>query len=114
VVDAAEADGLEETIPGFIMSTPGTCSPTGCSGSSRASAFPSNSMPWPSAPRITASAPPGFSHLDFRHRMFTAALDHNPVPQALLYRSDQVPAEMNRLSAIANDAKAPCPPIGFT
>jgi uncharacterized protein (DUF1786 family) len=51
-------------------------------------------------------APPGVSHLDFRHRMFTAALDHQPVPQALLYRSDQVPAEMNRLSAIARDATA--------
>jgi uncharacterized protein (DUF1786 family) len=50
--------------------------------------------------------PPGVSHLDFRHRMFTAALAKSPVPQALLYRSDQVPAEMNRLSAIANGAKA--------
>jgi len=38
--------------------------------------------------------------------MFTAALANNPVPETLLYRSDQVPAEMNRLSAIANDAKA--------
>lgn len=52
------------------------------------------------------AAPPGVSHLDFRHRMFTAALANNPVPETLLYRSDQVPAEMNRLSAIANDAKA--------
>ena len=52
------------------------------------------------------TAPPGVSHLDFRHRMFAAVLDRNPVPQALLYRSDQVPAQMNRLSAIANDAKA--------
>lgn len=51
-------------------------------------------------------APPGVSHLDFRHRMFTAALDRHPVPQALLYRSDQVPAEMNRLSAIAGDVAA--------
>ena len=51
-------------------------------------------------------APPGVSHLDFRHRMFTAALADNPVPETLLYRSDQVPAEMNRLSAIANDARA--------
>jgi uncharacterized protein (DUF1786 family) len=52
------------------------------------------------------SAPPGVSHLDFRHQLFTAALVHNPVPEALLYRSDQVPAEMNRLSAIAKAAKA--------
>ncbi len=55
------------------------------------------------------AAPPGVSHLDFRHRMFTAALAQHPVPESLLYRSDQVPAEMNRLSAIADDAKAlPC------
>ena len=52
------------------------------------------------------AAPPGVSHLDFRHRMFTAALAQDPVPETLLYRCDQVPAEMNRLSAIANDAKA--------
>jgi len=52
------------------------------------------------------AAPPGVSHLDFRHRMFTAALARQPVPETLLYRSDQVPEEMNRLSAIANDAKA--------
>ena len=51
-------------------------------------------------------APPGVSHLDFRHRMFTAVLDHHPAPQALLYRGDQVPAEMNRLSAIAHAATA--------
>ena len=51
-------------------------------------------------------APAGVSHLDFRHRLFTAALDRNPVPQALLYRADQVPAQMNRLSAIAKDARA--------
>ncbi|BBO70132.1 hypothetical protein DSCA_40620 [Desulfosarcina alkanivorans] len=51
-------------------------------------------------------APPGVSHLDFRHRMFTAALDRHPVPQALLYRSDQVPEAMNRLSAIAGQARA--------
>jgi uncharacterized protein (DUF1786 family) len=52
------------------------------------------------------AAPPGVSHLDFRHRMFRSVLDRNPVPQALLYRSDEVPAEMNRLSAIAADARA--------
>ncbi|WP_372683082.1 DUF1786 family protein [Desulfosarcina sp.] len=55
------------------------------------------------------AAPPGVSHLDFRHRMFTTALAQHPVPESLLYRSEQVPAEMNRLSAIADDAKAlPC------
>lgn len=52
------------------------------------------------------AAPPSVSHLEFRHRMFTAVLDQNPVPQALLFRSDQVPAEMSRLLAIAHDAKA--------
>ncbi len=52
------------------------------------------------------AAPPGVSHLDFRHRMFTAVLDRNPVPQSLLYRSDEVPEQMNRLSAIAVDANA--------
>ena len=51
-------------------------------------------------------APPGVSHLDFRHRMFTAALAQTPVPETLLYRSDRVPTEMNRLSTIAKDARA--------
>lgn len=50
--------------------------------------------------------PPGVSHLDFRNRMFAAALDQNPAPQALLYRSDQVPREMTRLAVIAKDAAA--------
>ncbi len=52
------------------------------------------------------AAPPGVSHLDFRHRMFTTVLDHNPVPQALLYRAEQVPTTLHRLSAIAHDAMA--------
>ena len=52
------------------------------------------------------AAPPGISHLDFRHRMFTAALAQLPAPETLLYGSDQVPEEMNRLSAIATDARA--------
>ena len=51
-------------------------------------------------------APPGESHLDFRHRMFTAALESNPAPQALLYRSDEVPSQMNRLTSIAKEAQA--------
>ncbi|HSO18168.1 MAG TPA: DUF1786 family protein [Desulfosarcina sp.] len=50
-------------------------------------------------------APRGVSHLDFRHRMFTAALENAPVPQALLYSSDQVPQSMNRLVTIARDAE---------
>ena len=52
------------------------------------------------------AAPPGVSHLDFRHRMFTAALVSDPSPQALLYRSDEVPERMNRLVSIAKDAQA--------
>ncbi len=49
-------------------------------------------------------APPGVSHLDYRHQLFTAALEYNPVPQALMYRSDAVPPSMNRLLTIATDA----------
>jgi uncharacterized protein (DUF1786 family) len=49
-------------------------------------------------------APPGVSHLDFRHQSFTAALERDPVPQALMYRSDEVPESMNRLLTIADDA----------
>lgn len=49
-------------------------------------------------------APAGVSHLDFRHQLFTEQLERNPVPQALLYPSDQVPSDMNRLTAIAGDA----------
>jgi uncharacterized protein (DUF1786 family) len=51
------------------------------------------------------AAPPGVSHLDFRHRLFSAALDRDPTPQALLYRSDQIPPQMNRLATIARDAQ---------
>ena len=49
-------------------------------------------------------APPGVSHLDFRHHLFTAALENDPVPQALMYRSDEVPESMNRLLTIADNA----------
>jgi uncharacterized protein (DUF1786 family) len=52
------------------------------------------------------AAPPGVSHLDFRHRLFTAALAAQAVPQALLYRSDRIPPEMTRLQAIARAARA--------
>jgi len=50
--------------------------------------------------------PPGVSHLDFRHQLFTAALEQEPNPQVLLYRSDEVPVEMNRLTSIAADAQS--------
>ena len=47
---------------------------------------------------------PGMSHLDFRHNSFKNALDESPFPHALLYKSDDVPSTMNRLSAIAKSA----------
>lgn len=48
--------------------------------------------------------PAGVSHLDFRHNLFKARLDDNPYPHTLLFRADEVPVEMNRLSAIAASA----------
>ena len=48
--------------------------------------------------------PAGVSHLDFRHNMFQARLQERPYPHALLYRDDEVPREMNRLSSIARTA----------
>jgi uncharacterized protein (DUF1786 family) len=49
--------------------------------------------------------PPGMSHLDFRHNMFKARLADKPYPHTLLYKSDQVPASMNRLKSIARSAE---------
>ena len=48
--------------------------------------------------------PEGVSHLDFRHNLFKARLDDNPLPHTLLFKADEVPAEMNRLSSIAASA----------
>jgi uncharacterized protein (DUF1786 family) len=48
--------------------------------------------------------PSGTSHLDFRHNMFKKRLDKRPYPHVLLYRNDQVPVTMNRLSSIAKSA----------
>ena len=50
--------------------------------------------------------PPGISHLDYRHNLFKARLDDTPVPQALLFAGDQVPATFNRLRMIAQRAGA--------
>ena len=50
-------------------------------------------------------APAGVSHLDYRHSMFVDLLDKTPYPHVLLYRSDEVPDEMGRLSAIARTAR---------
>ena len=49
--------------------------------------------------------PDGISHLDYRHNIFKSILDEDPFPHALLYRSDEVPATMNRLLSIAAEAK---------
>ena len=46
----------------------------------------------------------GVSHLDCRHNIFQASLDKDPFPHALLYRSDEIPATMNRLASIAGTA----------
>ena len=49
-------------------------------------------------------APPGVSHLDFRHNLFAEALNHTPLPHRLLYPGDEVPASFNRLTTIAATA----------
>ena len=49
--------------------------------------------------------PEGMSHLDYRHNIFKANLDKNPFPHAMLFRDDEVPATMNRLTSIAESAK---------
>ena len=48
--------------------------------------------------------PAGVSHLDYRHNMFQSRLKEKPYPHVLLYRNDEVPREMNRLSSIAQTA----------
>ncbi len=48
-------------------------------------------------------APPGVSHLDFRHRLFAQRLDSNPYAHGLLYWQDAIAPEMNRLQTIAMD-----------
>ncbi len=50
--------------------------------------------------------PDGVSHLDFRHNIFSAALDENPYPHALIYKIDELPATFSRLVAISNSARA--------
>jgi uncharacterized protein (DUF1786 family) len=51
-------------------------------------------------------APPGISHLDFRHNMFTAVLNKDPRPHVLLYAKEAVPESLNRLKSIAETAAA--------
>jgi uncharacterized protein (DUF1786 family) len=49
-------------------------------------------------------APPGVSHLDFRHNLFAEALSSAPLPHRLLFASDEVPECFNRLKTIATAA----------
>lgn len=50
-------------------------------------------------------APPGVSHLDYRHRLFREALAREPAPHSLLYPAGAVPETMNRLRALAQSAR---------
>ena len=50
--------------------------------------------------------PTGVSHLDYRHQMFQSRLEEKPVPHVLLFRDDEIPREMNRLSSIAQSARS--------
>jgi uncharacterized protein (DUF1786 family) len=47
----------------------------------------------------------GLSHLDYRHNIYKSRLDTNPFPHALLYKAHEVPATLNRLTAIAQSAQ---------
>jgi uncharacterized protein (DUF1786 family) len=48
--------------------------------------------------------PAGISHLDYRHNIFQSKLQEKPYPHVLLYRNDEIPRAMNRLSSIAQTA----------
>jgi uncharacterized protein (DUF1786 family) len=50
------------------------------------------------------AAPPGVSHLEFRHQLFKARLDCHPYPHTLLFSREDLPAEFNRLGSIARAA----------
>lgn len=50
-------------------------------------------------------APPGVSHLDYRHNLFTARLDKEPFPHILLYEQNEVPENLNRLRSMAATAQ---------
>lgn len=49
--------------------------------------------------------PAGVSHLEYRHNLFQSRLEEKPLPHVLLYRGDEIPREMNRLSSIAQTAR---------
>ncbi len=48
--------------------------------------------------------PPGMSHLDYRHQIFKALLDRHPFPHAALYRDDEIPPTMSRLTSLGESA----------
>jgi len=50
------------------------------------------------------AAPPGVSHLEFRHNLFKERLDARPYPHTLLFTPQSLPAAFNRLTAIAQAA----------
>jgi uncharacterized protein (DUF1786 family) len=47
------------------------------------------------------AAPPGVSHLEFRHQLFKARLDEHPYPHTLLFARENLPGEFTRLACIA-------------
>jgi len=47
------------------------------------------------------AAPPGVSHLEFRHQLFKARLDRHPYPHTLLFSRQDLPDEFSRLRSIA-------------
>lgn len=50
--------------------------------------------------------PEGVSHLDYRHQLLREFLEKGAFPNSLLFADSQVPATLNRLSSIAQDARA--------
>ena len=50
--------------------------------------------------------PPGESHLDFRHNMFTDLLARQPYPHTLLFEAREVPESLNRLRCLAQSARS--------
>lgn len=49
-------------------------------------------------------APPGMSHLDFRHNLFQTIIAERSTPFDLLYDRNEVPKDFNRLRSMAADA----------
>jgi len=57
-------------------------------------------------------APPGVSPLDYRHNHYRPILDAQPSPDALLFRSEEVPEDMSRLRAVRDVARSlPSPTV---